>query len=236
MLKKTGKVILKTLLAFIAVGFLAFVALKISYSDPIPKGKPGEQADALATSMLEALNYSAYKNTTRLDWTFRGKNSYEWYLQEHMVEVYWNDYHVTYNTRNTSQSKAYLNETPLDGEAKEEALAYAVSNFNNDSFWLVAPFKVFDEGTIRSIVEEEGKQKLLVQYTTGGTTPGDAYLWELDKDYKPVAFKMWVSILPFDGLEALWYDWKETNGGFWLAYKKSIFGFEVPVTNLKVNP
>lgn len=235
-MKKLLKILLKSILAFVAVLLLAFVVLKIIYSDDIPKGTTGEKADVLANKMLDALNYDRFKDAQALHWTFRDKNTYKWDLQKNTVEVFWNDYHVTYHTKNKSKSKAYLNKTLLEGEAREKALSYAIKNFNNDSFWVVAPFKVFDSGTNRSIVEEDGKQKLLVQYTSGGTTPNDAYLWELDDEYIPVAFKMWVSILPFDGIEALWSDWETTSGGFLISKRKTMFWLDIPVTNLKVIP
>ena len=80
----------------------------------------------------------------------------------------------------------------------------AVKYFNNDSFWLLAPYKIFDKGTKRSLVTlDDGHEGLLVTYTTGGTTPGDSYLWHLDSTGKPVSFQMWVSSLPIDGLEAI---------------------------------
>jgi hypothetical protein len=235
-MKKLLKLTMKGLLGIITVLLIAFVALLVIYNEDVPEGKANADADILAHKMLDALHVERFNNVSEIHWTFRNKNSYKWNLKKNSVEVFWDDYHVTYDTRNRSNSSAYLNETPLNGNAKEEALSYAISNFNNDSFWVVAPFKVFDPGTTRSVVLEEGKQYLLVQYSTGGTTPGDAYLWELDEDYKPIAFKMWVSILPFDGLEAKWTDWKMTDGGFLLSHQKSIFGLEIPVTNLKVIP
>jgi len=235
-MKRLLKIVLKTITISFAIVVVIFFTLLIVYSDDTPKGTPGEKADALAYNMLEALNYEKFKQAKALQWTFRGKNTYKWNLQENVVEVQWDNFKVTYYTKNRERSTAFLNGDRLLGEAREEALSYAIDNFNNDSFWVVAPFKAFDSGTTRSIVQEDSKQKLLVQYSIGGTTPGDAYLWELDETYKPVAFKMWVSILPFEGLEAEWSEWEMTEGDFMLSYQKSIFGLEVPVTNLKVIP
>ena len=235
-MKKLFKLILKGILGLILILGIAFVVLKVIYSDELPKGTSGEKADALAQNMLNALNYDQFKTAKEIHWTFRGKNTYKWDMQRHVVDVFWDDYQVTYTTKDRQTSKAYLNGESLEGDAKTKAITYAVDNFNNDSFWVVAPFKVFDGGTTRSIVEEEGKQKLLVRFSSGGTTPGDAYLWELDQQFRPVAFKMWVSILPFDGLEAQWSDWQKTRGGFLLPHQKTVFGLEIPITNLEVIP
>ena len=66
----------------------------------------------------------------------------------------------------------------------------AYSFFCNDSFWMIAPFKAFDEGVTRTIVmSKEGNQNLLVSYASGGVTPGDSYLWILDKRIKSVLTK-----------------------------------------------
>ena len=93
----------------------------------------------------------------------------------------------------------------------------ALKNFNNDSFWLVAPYKVFDQGTQRAIVElKNGTNGLLVTYNSGGTTPGDSYLWILNENGFPSAYKMWVSIIPIGGLEASWDDWLVTQSGAFL--------------------
>ena len=106
----------------------------------------------------------------------------------------------------------------------------AITYFNNDSFWLVAPYKVFDAGVERRLVKtQNNKDALLVTYTTGGSTPGDSYLWLLDDNGKPTAFKMWTSILPIQGLEASWSDWTITESGAQLPsfHKLLILGLEI---------
>jgi hypothetical protein len=233
-LKKIIKIFLKFILALIAVFVIAFIALKIRYNEEVPTGVSGKPADELAYKILENLNYNNYKNAKEIHWTFKGVNRYEWKKQQHIAEVFWDDNHVTLLTQSPYESTVLKSGEKLEGDAKKEAIDYAVKNFNNDSFWLVAPFKLFDPGTERFLVKEDGKEKLLVQYTSGGTTPGDAYLWEVDENFQPTAFKMWVSIIPFDGLEAQWSDWEMTEAGFLLSTKKTIFGLDIPITQLKV--
>jgi len=90
----------------------------------------------------------------------------------------------------------------------------AISYFNNDSFWLVAPYKVFDEGTERRlIITENNKKALLVTYTSGGSTPGDSYLWHFNANDIPVNYKMWTSLIPIGGLEVSWDDWITSDSG-----------------------
>ena len=82
--------------------------------------------------------------------------------------------------------------------ATPEIIQTAQHFFNNDSFWLVAPYKVFEQGVERRIVDYDGKKPLLVTYTSGGSTPGDSYLWILDENGFPTSYKMWVSLIPLE--------------------------------------
>jgi len=235
-MKKVLRFLFKLLLGLLGILLVVFVVMKLIYNEDLPKGKTGPEAEKLAYNILEAINHEAYEQAKEIHWTFRGVNHYEWQLQNDIVEVSWEDFEVIYDTKNREKSEAYENTELLKGDAKEEAINYAVNNFNNDSFWLIAPHKLFDAGTTLTLVNEDGKDKLLVQYTSGGTTPGDAYLWKVDENYRPVAFKMWVSIIPFNGLEAKWTNWQMTDGGFPLPESRSVWGLEIPITEVKVLP
>src|SRR5690606_7142407 len=148
-------------------------------------------------------------------WSFaNGKHRYVWDKEQQTVEVYWKDYRVHVNLRDNSNSKAVKNNTPLDGSQELEIVQKARSYFNNDSFWLVAPYKVFDLGTERRRIQlKDGTNGMLVTYTMGGDTPGDSYLWILDANSVPKSFKMWVKIIPVGGLEASWEDWQVMESG-----------------------
>ncbi len=233
-MKTFFKWILRLTLGILAILAIVFLVLKLTFNDEIPTGTPGEKADALAMKMLEAMNYEEFKKAELISWTFRDKNHYQWRPQEGKVSVSWNDFRVELITENPDSSSALKHAQSLEGDEKTDAITYALDNFNNDSFWVVAPFKVMDPGTVREIVREDAQDKLLVRYTNGGTTPGDVYVWKLDQNYQPQNFQMWVSILPFQGVEAKWSEWQATTAGYQLAYKKSILGIEIPVTDIVV--
>jgi hypothetical protein len=36
----------------------------------------------------------------------------------------------------------------------------------------------------------------------------NSYVWFVDQNYMPKAWRMWVSIIPVGGLETTWEDWK----------------------------
>lgn len=176
---------------------------------------PSEEADALANKMLDALGHEAYKNTRYLEWSYRnGNHLYRWDKTMGLVDVSWDETLVHLNLNNADLSKVIMDGNPIDGEMKIELVDKALRYFNNDSFWLVGPFKVYDEGTTRAIVTtEDGKTRLLVTYTIGGDTPGDSYLWLLDESGIPESFKMWVQILPLKGQEASWEGWQRMQTG-----------------------
>ncbi len=58
---------------------------------------------------------------------------------------------------------------------------------------------------------------LLVTYTNGGVTPGDSYLWLLDDDGRPKAFKLWVSIIPIGGVEGHLGEMENLDNGLEVA-------------------
>ncbi|WP_445732727.1 hypothetical protein [Mariniflexile sp.] len=224
----TGVIIFLTLPSVLFFGFVYF-----KYNEDLPHGIQGKEADALAYKMLEALDYDAYKSTNTIEWTFKRRHHYKWEKAENTCDVYWKEYKVSLNLNDASQHKAYVHSFKVDGGLANKLIEKAVKYFNNDSFWLVAPYKVFDKGTERRLVNYNNKKSLLVTYTSGGSTPGDSYLWLLDDTGKPTAFKMWVSILPIDGLEASWNDWTTTESGAQLPTFHKLFVLGLEINHIK---
>ncbi|TGV01024.1 hypothetical protein [Flavivirga rizhaonensis] len=221
----SGIVVFLTLPSLLFFGFLFF-----KFNEDLPNGIQGEEADALAYKMLEALDYDAFKKTNYIEWTFKKRHHYEWDRSKNTCEVYWKEFKVNLDLNDHSQSKAFIHSFKTENEMGKELIAKAFDFFNNDSFWLVAPYKVFDKGTERRLVKlENGDDALLITYTTGGSTPGDSYLWLLDNTGKPTACKMWTSILPIEGLEASWSDWTTTESGAQLPtfHKLLVLGIEI---------
>ncbi len=223
----TGVIVFLTLPSLLLFGFVYF-----KYNEDLPIGVEGSEADALAHKMLKALDYEAFKGTNYIEWTFKNKHHFEWKKNENSCNVHWKEYKVSLNLNDYSQSKVYVHSFKMEGEMAEELLNKAISYFNNDSFWLVAPYKVFDAGVERRLVRlENNENALLVTYKSGGSTPGDSYLWQFDKTGKPKSFKMWTSLLPIDGLEASWSDWITTESGAQLPtfHKLLVIGLEMGV-------
>ncbi len=219
-----GAVVFITLPTLLLFGFLYF-----KYNEDLPKGIENEYANALANKMLNALNHEAYKATDYIEFTFNKRHHYKWNKKENTCVVYWKNYKVNLDLNEPSKSDVFKNNLKLK-EAPSKYIKKAYDYFNNDSFWLVAPYKVYDAGVTRKTVTLKNNElALLVTYTSGGSTPGDAYLWKLDPNGKPISYKMWTSILPINGLEASWNHWKitETKAQLPTFHKLMVLGLEI---------
>ncbi|MFB9058150.1 hypothetical protein ACFFU9_15505 [Mariniflexile ostreae] len=233
-LKKTIKIIAGIVVFLTLPSVLLFGFVYFKYNEDLPVGTSGEQADSLAQSMLESLDYEAYKNTNYLEWTFKNRRHYKWHKNKNTCTVYWKDYKATLDLNNHKESKAYVHNFKAEGQKRIELIDTALEYFNNDSFWVVAPYKIFDSGVKRTLVKDNyGNDALLVTYTQGGTTPGDSYLWQFDTNGRPKSFKMWVSILPIGGLEASWNDWETTESGAWLPTLHRFLFMGLQISHIK---
>lgn len=216
MIKTILKYVLRFFLIVFAIGSIAY--LFIDESRPV--GTKGLEAERLTDEMLAALNKNAFDSISFISFTFREKHSYEWDKKNDEVIVKWDDNIV---------------KIPLDQgeESYNEIQKQAYAKFINDSFWLIAPYKVRDNGTIRSMVDVKEGRGLLIEYTSGGLTPGDAYLWIIDDKGFPKSWKLWTSNIPFGGLSFTWDGWiSEKNAWFSTAHSSKIL--EIPITVLSI--
>ncbi|MDB4496349.1 hypothetical protein OAV61_04205 [Flavobacteriaceae bacterium] len=223
------KKILKIIGLLITVTILATVLYCFAKNESLPSGTPGKEAEELAEKMMSAINKRAFDHTEILEWSFKGKHHYVWKKQQGLVDVSWDSISVTVNLNDYSKSIG----------TSSELIETAINFFNNDSFWLIAPYKVFDDGVERSIVKVNNKDALLIKYTSGGTTPGDSYLWILDENYVPVSFKMWTQIIPIGGVSATWNDFITSGSGIKLptSHTLSLFGIKIDMGEVKAyNP
>lgn len=201
------KKIFKIAGSIILILIISIAAFLYFTSKPLPVGQEGTKAEALTDKIQTAINQKAWDTTTVVSFTFRGNHHYLWDKKRNLVQVKWDDKKVLYNNK-TLEGVAYENDKKLNNSQKTDAIKKANDYFNNDSFWLIAPFKLRDAGTTRSIVMQDNQEALMVTYASGGSTPGDSYVWLVDENYMPKAWRMWVSIIPFGGLETSWEDWK----------------------------
>lgn len=213
--------------------FLILFVGKLILDEELPEGVSGPDADYLAEQMMNALGKKGWDNTSGVSWTFKGIHHYDWDMENHVVGVQWDDKEVALQP--TFKTGIVANANEYEPEEIQEMVKTSWDYFNNDSFWLCAPFKAFDPGTERSIVMlKDGRQGLKVTYTSGGTTPGDSYVWILGEDYKPVAVKMWASILPIKGMEFTWENYAYLSSGAMIAQDHWLYGLvNIDITNVQ---
>jgi len=214
------------ILVFIAIVLFGVVKF---LSEDRPKEIEGENADALAHSMFEALNKPAWDSLKYLKWEFMRGHKFLWDKQGNNAVITWENNKVIMSLDKVD-GIAFKNEIKLDGVEKNEFIQKAWSFWCNDSFWMFAPFKVFDRGTKRTVVKtEKGQKGLMVTYESGGVTPGDGYLWLLDENNIPSGYKMWTSIIPVKGMYMSWENWKTLKGGTKLAvsHKSQVLSFDM---------
>ena len=194
-----------------------------------PAGTPGPEADQLARRMLAAVNAAAWERTGAVRWSFRGDREHLWDRRRGLSRVRWNDVEVLVDLA-TRRGVAFDGGRRVGGERAGKLVAKAFARWTNDSFWLNPVVKLYDPGTERAVVElEDGGDGLLVEYTSGGLTPGDAYLWLPGPDGLPTAWRMWTSSLPKGGLRASWESWVELDTGALIAtfHKLPLGGVEI---------
>ena len=225
---------LKRIGIFLGILIAAMFLLFLIKNESLPEGKTGPEADALAEKMLTAINKAAWDTTGVVSWTFAGRHYYIWDKKRHMTQVRWDDYVALIDLHKVSGIVSQNGTAIADKAENDKLIQQAWSYWANDSFWLNAPAKAFDEGTTRSIVQlEDGSDGLMVSYASGGVTPGDSYLWILDENGLPQSYKMWVKIIPLGGVEATWEDWQTLSTGAKIAGNHKLGPMDIPVSDVK---
>jgi len=223
------RVIKKVTLALIVISLGLFLVIQL-LSKPLPEAITGPEADQLARDVQAALNISGYETLDQIQFSFRDHH-YLWNKIEERVLVSWEGYQVDLILSEIENSKIVQGDKNSNrADLIEKAKAY----FYNDSYWLVAPFKFFDPGVIRSLVETaNGNKALLITHTSGGVTPGDSYLWYFDENLVPTHFELWVSIIPIKGVSATWSSWVSKEDVLFSTFHK-LGPLEILIGDLQV--
>lgn len=204
--------IVKIVLGLLLVGVVGLGIAAIVLDEPRPQGESGPEADALARRVMAAANVEAWGGVRAIKWTFGGRRDHLWDRSRGLVRVRQED---TEALLDLSSERAHVVRAgqALTGASAEEAQKKAYEAWVNDSFWLNPIPKFFDEGVTRSVVDLDGAKALMISFSEGGVTPGDAYVFRIGEDGLPTAWRMWVGIIPTGGLVATWEDWITLPGG-----------------------
>ena len=224
------RIVKKVFLALVVIS-LGLVLVIQWFSKPLPESIAGPEADGLARNVQQALNIQGYDTISKIQFSFRDHH-YLWNKAEARVLVSWEDYQVDLILSEIETSKV------LQGGKESnriDLIDKAKAYFYNDSYWLVAPFKFFDPGVVRSLVEtNDGSKALLITHTSGGVTPGDSYLWYFDENLIPTHFELWVSIIPIKGVSATWSSWVSKQDVLFSTFHK-LGPLEITIADLEAH-
>ncbi len=207
-----------------------FVGLRLA-SDPVPEGESGAAADALAHRIERAVRLDDWQRTGAVRFSFMGRNHHLWDRQNNRHRVTWGKHEAVLDL-STQRGCAMTDGMAQQGEELRQLLDKAYALWVNDSFWLNPLGKLFDPGVVRKVVKTaEHGDALLITFTANGLTPGDSYLWLLNSQGRPVAWRMWTKI-PLGGALVSWEGWKELATAALVSTRHKMLGLTFEIENV----
>jgi hypothetical protein len=204
--------------------------------DPPAQGQADERAAAVAERVMAALGgEQAWAATRFIRFTFVGRRPHVWdkWTGRHRVEGTTQEgkpWVVLHNVV-TREGRAFLDGQPLAGEEAKTYLDRAYSAWINDTYWLLAPFKLRDPGVTLAWDGEEAldgrpHDRLALAFAGVGETPGDRYWMWVDRETGLV--DRWAYVLedqPADATPTAW-SWEgwQTYGKVKLAPLRAMVG------------
>ncbi|MFC3122447.1 hypothetical protein [Agaribacter flavus] len=149
-----------------------------------------EKAKVIADKTVEAMGgRESYNNTRYISWVFFGRNFHVWDKYTGDVRIEANDGHLVLMNIHSKKGKVWKDGVALTDLALiEEKLEWGYRTWVNDSYWLVMPYKLHDDGVVLSYSREdktaEGKlaDVLTMTFEGVGVTPDNKYELFVEKD------------------------------------------------------
>lgn len=133
---------------------------------------------------------------------------------------------VTLFNVNTKQGKAFVNGVALDNEQTSQAIQTAYAKFINDSYWLMVPLKLQDEGVNTELepdtaINDVKCNVIHLNFDKVGLTPGDQYWLFVNDNTGEVV--QWTFLLQHQQKPATftWAPYQDLGGGLKLSTKKT---------------
>jgi len=224
---------------------------------PVRAAERDPKADAIGKELIASLGgEQAWNKARQLRFDFvvdrDGKTVARF---SHVWDRYTGDYRVSGTDKsgapfvvlfnvNTKQGKAFLNGKPAAGEDEERLLKSAYGRFINDSYWLLAPWKIFDPGVNLAYGGEKpcpggGTCDILkLSFEDVGLTPKDVYwLWVTRDGHHMVQWQYVLNGAQEEPTTVLWKDWKSFDG-MSLSVDKEMVGKNAVIRfeNVSVSP
>lgn len=176
-----------------------------SEPDPVPAPEPepyavplANRADSVAFRLVEAAGgFEAWNAlpVLRFDFGFERDGQQQvaarhyWDKHRDRYRVEWpggqDSTYVAIFSAWPDSAQVYVNGALLDGDAGAAARETARSRTINDTYWLLAPLKVFDDGVTRTFVPDSSTATtdvIKLSFSDVGITPGDQYWLSVDRE------------------------------------------------------
>jgi hypothetical protein len=216
-----------------------------------------DKADALARDLVASLGgTAAWEKARQFQFDFVVEREGQAIARfSHVWDRYTGDYrlsgtektgapYVVYFNVNSRKGRAFVNGREVEGEAADKQLENAYERFINDTYWLLAPWKVMDPGVVRAYDGEKpcpdgGTCDVLkLTFDNVGLTPKDAYwLWITRDGRRMVQWQYVLNGASEPPTTAAWKDWRRF-GGVLLSLEKPMVGRPVAIRfeNVAVSP
>lgn len=194
-----------------------------------------EENLSTAEKIANANGFENWKDVTEIAFTFnvdRGENHFDrsWIWKPKSGDV---------SLISLKEISINYNRAQMDSLTMETD-----SGFINDKYWLLAPFQIaWDEGTTFSekenvlapISKDTLNQLTIVYGNDGGYTPGDAYDFFYDKNYKIREWNYRKGNSETVSMSTTWEDYENFNGlEIAKTHKDSTGNFKLYFTNISV--
>ncbi|WP_271424270.1 hypothetical protein [Aequorivita sinensis] len=187
-----------------------------------------------AEKIANASGYKNWKDVSEIAFTFnvnRGDN--------HFYRAW------TWNPKSGDVTMTSANDTISYNRSQLDSLNFETdAAFINDKYWLLTPFQLkWDENItisekkniVAPISKDTLKQITIVYGSGGGYTPGDAYDFFYDEDFKIREWNYRKGNADTPSLSTTWEDYENFNGiEIAKTYKDSTGGFKLYFTDISV--
>jgi hypothetical protein len=195
------------LVVLLGLPLVCLVSGLIAHEPRPHTGRTGAAAEALTAYFESEAGIDGWRRTGAIAFDFGTGHHYLWDRERQLVRVRFGDAEVQLPL---AGGRAILRRGGREVRGRDARVALrekAMKFFINDAFWLNPIENFRDEGVRRSVIERHGRDALLVEFTSGGLTPGDAYVWMPARGDEPMRWAMFVSVLPIGGIENTWEGW-----------------------------
>jgi hypothetical protein len=133
----------------------------------------------------------------------------------------------------TKKGMAWFDGKELAGDDLNKAMEWAYGRWVNDSYWVIMPFKLLDDGTsVHYMEEKDGHDVLHLSFGKVGLTPGDQYFAYINTDTG--LMDKWEFLLQGGEKGTFqWLDWTKVGNVRLSTYKKGTDGTGIRIQPLK---